>query len=100
MVEARQSGTIGKSLEAQVTIQTGDAVLHQMLTGLGSLLEAVLIVSQVQIGPLTDGDLRVTVAPASGKKCVRCWRWTSEVGTLTAHVELCGRCAQVVTQKQ
>ena len=98
--KARQIGAIGKSLEAQVTIQPANAATHQLLTGLGPLLDAVLIVSQVQIGPLTDSDLRVTVAPAAGQKCVRCWRWTTDVGNHPAHRELCGRCAAVVTQKQ
>ena len=98
--KARQTGAIGKSLEAQVTIQPADAAAHQLLTELGSLLETVLIVSQVQVGRVTDGDLRVTVARATGQKCVRCWRWTTDVGSTTAHAELCGRCAEVVTQKQ
>jgi len=97
--KARQAGTIGKSLEAQVAIQPDTAATQQLLTGLGPLLEAALIVSQVQIERLTGSELRVTVSPAAGQKCVRCWRWTTDVGTNTAHQELCGRCAEIVTQR-
>ena len=97
--KARQIGTIGKSLEAQVAIQPDSAAMQQLLAGLGPLLEPVLIVSQVQIDQLTGGELRVTVAPAAGQKCVRCWRWTTDVGTDAKHRELCGRCAEVVTQR-
>ena len=97
--KARQVGTIGKSLEAQIEIQPDSAATQELLTGLGALLEPVLIVSRVTIGQLTGDALRVTVATAAGQKCIRCWRWTMDVGTNTAHRELCGRCAEVVTQR-
>jgi len=48
---------------------------------------------------LTGGELRVKVSAAGGQKCVRCWRWTHDVGANTAHPQLCGRCAEVVSQK-
>ena len=98
--KARQAGTIGKSLEAQVEIQPDNAATQELLTGLGSLLEPVLIVSQVKIGAVAGGELLVKVAPAAGQKCVRCWRWTTDVGTNSAHREVCGRCAEVVTQRK
>ena len=97
--KARQIGAIGKSLEAQVEIQPDTAATQELLTGLGALLEPVLIVSQVKLGKLTGGAVRVTVAPAVGQKCVRCWRWTTDVGINATHREVCGRCAEVVTQR-
>ena len=96
--KARQAGTIGKSLEAKVVIESSDAALRELLTGFGPVLETVLIVSQVEVGPVTGSELRVKVLPAAGQKCVRCWRWTTDTGTNAAHPELCGRCAEVVTK--
>ena len=98
--QARQAGTIGKALDARVVIEPGDAATQQLLTGFGAWLETVLIVSQAEVGQLTDGELRVKVSPAAGQKCVRCWRWTTDAGTDAAHPELCGRCAVVVAQRK
>ena len=37
------------------------------------------------------------VGRAGGTKCVRCWHWTEDVGTVADHPELCGRCAGNIT---
>jgi isoleucyl-tRNA synthetase len=97
--KARQAGLIGKSLEAAVVIAPDNAATAEVLTGLGPWLETVLIVSQAQVAPVTGAATVVTVHRAEGKKCVRCWRWTTDVGAHAAHPELCGRCADVVTAK-
>ena len=41
-------------------------------------------------------DLKVTVKPADGHKCERCWTYSESVGKNEAHPELCDRCAAVV----
>ena len=41
-------------------------------------------------------DLKVTVKPADGHKCERCWTYSETVGTDPEHPELCARCAAVV----
>ncbi len=94
--KARQAGQIGKSLEAQVEIEPDSAETREILQSVGPLLETVLIVSQAKVAQLTSGQLRVKVSAADGQKCVRCWRWTNDVGADTAHPQLCGRCAEVV----
>jgi isoleucyl-tRNA synthetase len=94
--KARQAGQIGKSLEAQVEIEPDNGATYGLLKALGPTLEAVLIVSQVRVGQPTGSDLRVKVSRATGAKCVRCWRWTEDVGTDAAHPGLCGRCADVI----
>jgi isoleucyl-tRNA synthetase len=94
--KARQSGLIGKSLEAQVEIAPGDEATRKLLEDFGSLLETVLIVSGVRLAAPTGGAAQVKVSRADGQKCVRCWRWTTDVGAETAHPQLCGRCADVV----
>ncbi|HVM63167.1 MAG TPA: isoleucine--tRNA ligase [Verrucomicrobiae bacterium] len=94
--KARQAGQIGKSLEARVEVVPDNEATRELLQKLGPALETVLIVSQVRVAPVADGQLRATVHRATGKKCVRCWRWTDDVGADTAHPELCGRCAEVL----
>jgi isoleucyl-tRNA synthetase len=94
--KARQAGQIGKSLEAQVEIEPDNEATRELLGKLGPALETVLIVSQVRVAQATGSELRVKVGAAAGRKCVRCWRWTEDVGTDAAHPELCGRCAKVV----
>ena len=96
--KARQNKAIGKSLEAQVEIEPDTEATRQLLQDFGPLLETVLIVSQARVGKLTDGQLRVKVTPAAGKKCVRCWRWSEDVGADQKHPELCGRCVEVIQQ--
>jgi isoleucyl-tRNA synthetase len=90
--KARQGKVIGKSLEAGVEIKTKDFSKSDV-----PLLEEVLIVSRVELAP---GDsVEVSVKPASGHRCVRCWKHTEDVGKDLEHPELCGRCASVVKEK-
>ena len=97
--QARQNKMIGKSLEAAVLIEPDTEATRELLERLGPLLETVLIVSQAKVSKkLTGAGLRVTVTAAAGCKCIRCWRWTEDVGADEAHPELCGRCADVMKQ--
>ena len=64
--KARQTGQIGKSLEAQVEIEPDTDATGKMLRELGPLLESVLIVSQARVGQLTGGQLRAKVMAAEG----------------------------------
>ena len=91
--QARADKTIGKSLEAEVdvTVPAEDAFLAELNA---DTLADLLIVSQVRV---TVGDaLSVTVAPAQGVKCARCWKVLTSVGTVAGHDTLCPRCAAVV----
>ena len=96
--KARAAGTIGKSLEAAVTLGGGDAETRAMLKYFEPQLPSLLIVSQVAIALDAGESFSVKVAPASGRKCARCWRWEPSVGGHTAHPELCGRCVTVVEE--
>ena len=91
--QARADKTIGKSLEAEVdlTVPAEDAFLSQMEEG---ALADLLIVSQVRVE--TGDSLSVTVRPAAGTKCQRCWKHHPLVGANAAHPTLCPRCAKVV----
>ena len=91
--QARADKTIGKSLEAEVdlTVTAEDAFLADMDA---AALADVLIVSQVRVD--VGAAQSVTVRPAGGAKCLRCWKVLPTVGSDAGHPELCPRCAAVV----
>ncbi len=43
------------------------------------------------------GTITVGVLKAAGTKCVRCWNYSSAIGSDVAHPELCERCTPVIT---
>jgi isoleucyl-tRNA synthetase len=94
--KARQAGLIGKALEARVEIAPADEATGKLLVDFGTLLETVMIVSSAAVSAPSGESLRVSVSHADGHKCVRCWRWTKDVGAEPVHPELCGRCAEAV----
>ena len=94
--KARAAGTIGKSLEAAVTLRGGDDEMQAMLKYFEAQLPALFIVSQVAIELDRKESFSVKVAPASGQKCARCWRWEPSVGQHPDHSTICSRCVSVV----
>jgi isoleucyl-tRNA synthetase len=86
----RQAKRIGKSLEAEISLEGGGLRPED-----GDLLKEVCLVSHVEIRP-GQGEAEVKVAPARGARCVRCWKHEESVGQHKEHPELCERCARVV----
>ena len=54
----------------------------------------LFIVSQAAL--TVGSELSVSVSPAQGEKCQRCWKVLTSVGTVAGHEDLCPRCAAVV----
>src|ERR1700733_10347521 len=75
--EARKANTIGSSLQAAVELPLNAAQEHLLDEAAWS---EIAIVSSVRI-VLDTGEPRSKVMPASGDKCVRCWRVLPEVGS-------------------
>jgi len=100
--KARAEKFIGKPLEAKVELHaTGE--LNEFLSGLVDQMADICIVSQVELKNDNDGafaddveGLSVTVLRAEGEKCVRCWKYSTTVGSNAEHPQLCARCAAVV----
>jgi isoleucyl-tRNA synthetase len=90
--EARKANLIGSSLQAAVELPL--KAEHQDLLDEAAWAE-IAIVSSVRIVPDTDEPLS-KVTPASGDKCVRCWRVLREVGSNASHPGLCLRCSDAV----
>jgi isoleucyl-tRNA synthetase len=89
--QSRRNRQIGKALNAKVTFQGGDPVL---ITGQARAeeLRELLKVSQLEFLPAACPAISVTISPASGHKCERCWHWTEDVGRAPDHPGLCARC--------
>ncbi len=86
----RQTGKIGSSLAAAVTV-TADGDDRALLQSLGEDLKFVFITSTANVAP--GEALAVAVEPAAGEKCERCWHYREDLGGLPEHPSLCGRCA-------
>ena len=86
----RTDKTVGSSLQAEVVL-TAPEPLYGYLKALGDELRFALLVSAVR---LEKGDtLAADVVPSAAPKCERCWHYVGDVGTVTTHPTLCGRCA-------
>ena len=77
----RAAGTIGKSLEATVTVEAERD---------GIDLEEFFIVSEVKRGAAIDA------AKSPHPKCARCWNLRPTVGRDPKHPELCDRCVRAL----
>ncbi len=104
----RVAGGIGSSLNAEVDLYCG-AEIYQQLMKLEDELHFVFITSDARLHrdtektkdaihvTLSNGDeLWVAVSPSAHNKCTRCWHHCEDVGVVTEHPELCGRCVENV----
>jgi len=104
--QARADKRIGGSLEAAVTLYA-EPELAAKLTALGDELRFVLLTSAAQVEEYAQASaeaqqseqlkgLKVALRKADGEKCQRCWHYTTDVGQVAEHAELCGRCVSNV----
>ncbi|MFZ1875061.1 MAG: isoleucine--tRNA ligase [Chania sp.] len=100
--QARADKRIGGSLEAAVTLYA-DNDLAARLNSLQDELRFVLLTSAATVAPLADAPadaqpsellkgLKIAFSTAAGEKCPRCWHYTTDIGQVAEHAELCGRC--------
>ncbi len=99
---ARNAGTIGGSLEAELTIYA-DAELAVDLSRLGDELRFVLITSSAQLaeGEAPADAIRpegsaaaFTVVKSQNAKCERCWHFEAGVGSNPQYPTLSPRCIE------
>ena len=100
---ARAAQQIGQSLEADVTLH--GTTREALLGGLNVDLAKIFIVSHVDFSAGAPpagsdviempgiGTVAVTMSPARGKKCGRCWQYREEVAN---DGDLCDRCEDVL----
>jgi isoleucyl-tRNA synthetase len=92
---ARQEKLIGNTLEARVVLNSDSDVTDKIPK---EELEEFFILSDLTIDRAKEPSASVTKTPY--KKCTRCWRHRSTVGTSKAHPDLCDRCEGVVTSAE
>jgi isoleucyl-tRNA synthetase len=104
--KARQSKTIGKALDAKVTLLKDGAELEFLKLN-GNQLKELLNVSQLEFGNFDPKMLyeagaleipHVEVSHADGQKCERCWHWETDVGSTPEHPTICARCVEAIKQ--
>ncbi len=95
--KAREAGLIGNSLEAGVTLSVSPSQ-EQLLRKYEKELPSLFIVSAVELQSQPGEELKVEVAKAPGQKCLRCWNFSSYVGTSSGYAHFCQRCEEVVKQ--
>ncbi len=92
---ARRDKFIGAPLEARVSI-SANSDLYPLLEQYAADLPSLFIVSQVG---LNQGDgLRIAIERASGTKCERCWKYTTDVGSDPELPTVCAACADAVAE--
>jgi isoleucyl-tRNA synthetase len=102
---ARQEKRVGKALEAKVRIAASDGNLTLLqLFALNSrlqrfdVLKELFNVSEVEIVEKADSEsssreqVIVTVFPADGIKCERCWNYRTDTAQYGDWPVVCGRC--------
>lgn len=88
----RANGTIGAALEAEITIAASPALAARWQP-LAEELRFLFISGDVQVRAADTDEVFVSAQPTAKPKCVRCWQFRADVGSVAAHPEICGRCA-------
>src|SRR5467141_3559704 len=101
---ARNQKSINSSLEAKVRIHSKGPFFDLLQRHLKEL-PGLLIVSQVEVLPF-DGPVHrdhpepfhVEVLRAEGKKCERCWNYSTRVGENPRYPTVCERCTEALAE--
>ncbi|MGM9966721.1 MAG: isoleucine--tRNA ligase [Rummeliibacillus sp.] len=102
--EARNAKTIGKSLEAKVTVYGTEEVVTLLNDANINFAQLNIVSEFVVAGSLADAPenavktdkVAVVVEKAEGEKCERCWTISKTVGHNHNHPTLCEHCAETV----
>ena len=120
--QARTAKAIGSSLEAKALLYVPDQTLRQQLQAMNpdntiapgsphvDELRYLLLVSQVElldsVEPLKQltycsesEALGIGVTDADGKKCDRCWNYSTQVGESSENPTLCERCVEALASR-
>jgi isoleucyl-tRNA synthetase len=105
--QARNNKTISSSLEAKVTLKGETPEAQEILARYRAELRYLFIVSQAELAKdgLADGfrldtvkGLAVKVERADGKKCARCWNYSTRVGENKRYPTVCERCSEAIAE--
>lgn len=88
----RNQKEIGANLESHVEITAGGDRLAALKSFQG--LREFLIVSTVE---LKSGEFRVVARKADGEKCVRCWTYSTTIGSDSRFPGVCPKCTEALS---
>ena len=95
----RQAGTIGKSLDAALTVSgPGEDAIFGVLQKHRDFIPEFFIVSKVTLDPKPGATLEIHAGHARETgtvRCPRCWRWVPAM-SVTSHGEVCPRCIEAL----
>jgi isoleucyl-tRNA synthetase len=102
---ARNEKKINAGLEAKVLLNA-ELELKAKLKQYLPILPGLFIVSQIDFLTAGAGDfksdvipgLEVTVQKAEGKKCERCWNYSTHVGENSRYPTICERCSESLSE--
>jgi isoleucyl-tRNA synthetase len=106
---ARNSKLISSALEAKVvlSVDSEHPELLKLIREYKTELPALFIVSQVSLReePIADAfqsdvlrGLSVKIERADGKKCERCWNYSTRVGENARYPTVCERCSEALAE--
>jgi len=99
--EARADKLIGGGLDAEITIAFAEPV-YSVLTRYQDQLRYLFIVSGVKLQQAGStngtGGIIVQVNKAAGRKCERCWNYSTHVGEDSSYPSVCERCSAVLKE--
>ncbi|MFW6136715.1 MAG: isoleucine--tRNA ligase [Candidatus Aminicenantaceae bacterium] len=95
--EARETKTIGNSLEAKVKLEASGED-YSLLSEYEEKLPALFIVSEVELISGKGKGVSAGISRVEWEKCRRCWNHSPSVGKSSEYPEFCERCDRVVKQ--
>jgi isoleucyl-tRNA synthetase len=97
----RTLGSLGSSMEADVTVFVPDGLAAQFAAMHGEL-RFLLITGDAKVAPLSalsatatkasQEEVWIEVKPSTSPKCVRCYQLRADVGNNPNHPQICARC--------
>jgi isoleucyl-tRNA synthetase len=98
--KAREWKQIGSSLEAETEIKASTSVF-KVLQAHEADLRYLFIVSKVSLIEdidLPERSVKVEVSKAPGKKCERCWNYSTRIGEWERYPTVCERCVAALQE--
>ena len=103
----RASDMIGSSLEAMITLYSGNKETIEIIEKDIELFPFLFKVSQAVLVDAPEDkmedyepmQLKIGVKNAVGHKCPRCWNFSETVGTNKDYPDLCERCYNVMSER-
>jgi isoleucyl-tRNA synthetase len=89
--EKRSAGDIGSSLQAEVAL-TASGDDYDALSSLEGDLRYLFLTSSLELVKNDTQEFTAEVNKSTHQKCERCWHYRPDVGTVSQHETICGRC--------